>query len=159
MSPVAADNKYNSIYYAPAYNPSPERKKQHKQTEQTKKTKLEKVPKTKIEKLIYEEKKTNRKFVKIISVFGIFAVMFAFVCHSNSIKDQAKQSLYEAKDTYSFYATTNKELDAKLNQIVLPEMIQEYATNELKLIKINPETIIYVDTREGNEVLLYQDKK
>lgn len=143
--------KYDMGYAVPERRPEIE-----KQPE--KRPELRKVKKDKIEALISSEKATNRKLLKVTAFMSVILVMFAVVCNSFSVRDRARTRYENIQEDYVFSQSQNREMKVKLNNLVSAVNIDEIAVNRLGLVKATAGSEIYLDTSDGNKVILSQDK-
>ena len=143
--------KYDMGYAVPERRPEIEK-------QPDKKPELRKVKKDKIEALISSEKATNRKLVKVVAFMSVVLVMFAAVCNSFSVRDRARTKYENIQDDYVFAQSQNREMKVKLNNLVSAVNIDEIAVNRLGLVKVTAGSEIYLDTSDGNKVVLSQDK-
>lgn len=143
--------KYDMGYAVPERRPEIE-----KQPE--KRPELRKVKKDRIEALISSEKATNRKLLKVTVFMSVILVMFAVVCNSFSVRDRARTRYENIQEDYVFSQSQNREMKVKLNNLVSAVNIDEIAVNRLGLVKATAGSEIYLDTSDGNKVILSQDK-
>ncbi len=119
---------------------------------------LKRAKKTQQEIRTYNEKVTNRKFIKIAAVVFSFLILYAVACHSFVARDTAKKNYETAKTEYAFSQAKNRELKVQLNQLVSAENIDRIAVEKLGLVKVTSGNEIYLDTSDGNKVIFSQNK-
>lgn len=144
--------KYDMGYAVPERRPDAE-----KQPE--KKPELRKVKKDKIEVLISRERATNKKLMKVAAFLSVLLVMFAAVCNSYSVRDREKMKLDDLQEQYIFAQSENREIKVKLNNLVSAVNIDDIAVNRLGLVKVGAGNEIYLDTSDGNKVILSQSER
>lgn len=150
---MAAERAYD--YYA--YETAPQREPVRK-PDAEKKPELKRAKKTQQEILIYKEKMANRKLVKIAAVVFSFLVLYAVVCNSFVAKDTARRNLEKAKEEYVFAQAENRELKSELNNLISAENIDRIAVEQLGLVKVSQNNVIYLDADKDNEVIFSQNK-
>lgn len=150
---MAAERAYDYYAYQAAPKRAPERA-----PEKENKPELRKVKKTQLEMRISNEKKANRRLVKIAAVVLSFLILYAVVCDSFVARDTARHTLDKTKEEYTFVQARNRELKVQLNSLVSAENIDRIATEELGLVKAAADSEIYLDTVSGNKVIFSQDK-
>jgi len=150
---MAAERAYD--YYA--YETAPQREPVRK-PDAEKKPELKRAKKTRQEVLLYREKMTNRKLVRVAAVVCSFLVLYAVVCNSFVAKDTARRNLEQVKEEYVFSQAKNRELKSELNKLISAENIDRIAVEELGLVKVTAGNEIYLDTVQDNKVIFSQNK-
>ncbi len=150
---MAAERAYD-IY---ADNTVPKRQPVRK-PDAEKKPELKRAKKTEQEILIYNEKQTNRKLMKIAAIVFSFLVLYAVACSSFAAKDTARRNLEQAKEEYVFSQAKNRELKSELNNLISAENIDKIAVEQLGLVKITSGNEIYLDDTQDNRVIFSQNK-
>lgn len=151
---MAAERAYD--YYA-YENAAPERVPV-RLPDTEKKPEIKKAKKTRQEILIYNEKIANRKLVKVAAVVFSMLVLYAVVCSSFIAKDTARRNLEQAKEEYVFAQAENRELKSELNNLISAENIDRIAVEQLGLVKVSQNNVIYLDADKDNEVIFSQNK-
>lgn len=150
---MAAENAYK--LYDVAYQAAPKLEPKPQKEENGG---LKKAEKTQQEIRTFNEKVTNRKFIKIAAVVFSFLILYAVACHSFVVRDTAKKNYEAAKTDYAFSQAKNRELKVQLNQLVSAENIDRIAVEQLGLVKVTSGNEIYLDTSDGNKVIFSQNK-
>ncbi|MBQ8503880.1 MAG: cell division protein FtsL [Clostridia bacterium] len=155
---MAAENAYKYEYaygFDPAY--APERQPE-KQPEKEKRPDLKTVKKRKEDIDKQNERVGNRKFFKIFVVLCVFFGLFAVVCDSFAMRDEAKKDLDILKDKYVFVEAENRELKVQLNNLISAENIDRIAVEKLGLVKVAAGNEIYLDDDSENQVIYSKGK-
>ena len=150
---MAAERAYD--YYA--YETAPQREPV-RIPDAEKKPEIRRAKKTREEILLYNEKKTNRKLVRVAAVVFSMLVLYAVVCDSFVARDTARRDLEQKREEYVFSQAKNRELRGELNNLISAENIEKVAVEELGMVKSSAGNEIYLDGAQGNKVIFSADK-
>lgn len=146
---MAAENAYKYDYgYAQTAEPLVREEKQEKQNLKTlKKQKPD---------AIALEKRDLKQVLKIAAAVALVIGMFGIVCDSHYKKENAKRNLNAANSNLIICQSELKELNSKLVALRTQQNIDLYAVEKLGMVKVTSDNEVYLDSYNGNQVILSQ---
>ncbi len=112
------------------------------------------LPKVNIKQLHREMRMTSLKAARWFSLVAAVAIILGFSINSRSRLTELNSKIVKAQTQLSELRSENTRLDMQLNSKVSLDKVEEYAVNNLGMVKRDRYQIVYFDLSEGNRAVI-----
>ena len=97
---------------------------------------------------------SNKKAIKIYASIVLVALLFAFAILGRVQLDEVNREIANTERKIEIASSKNVELNMKLNEMVSIEKVEDYAVNNLGMVKVQDYQVVYVDLSDNDRVLM-----
>ncbi len=101
----------------------------------------------------------NKKAIKISAVALTMVMLFAFMIFSRVQLDEINRNIAATEKQIEIVNSKNVELNMELNEMISIEKVEEYAVNNLGMVKVQDYQVVYVDLSDDDRVLMAGGKE